>query len=218
MTAEEIELRYNMSKKTDEELLMIVSVNSSDYRREALNIAGEELTRRGIPFTSASEIESGFKLRSELQGVGGWLLFLCIRLTIFAPISFALSVMVALSNEAVMRQYSAAFTMMPIAMTIIVVLLGSIYWAPIIFGMYAGFALWTVRKHAVRLAKIATGLFIGLNLLEIVLTLLTPANIWQPEQKVANIFWNVSLLSGNVLWYMYLNMSKRVKNTYGKRS
>lgn len=218
MTAEEIQLRYEMSKRTDEELLMIAGVNSADYRREALNIAGEELIRRGIPFTSAGEIESGYRFKSEVEGVGGWLLFLCLRLTIIGPL-FLLGTIWAALTDNVQKQYSTAFTQAPIFTTILIVIVGSIYFGPMLFGMYAGFALWTVRKYAVGLAKIASVLYIGLNLFEITLLLVLPgpAAQQQPGQNATGIFMNVWLLMGNVLWYLYLSMSVRVKNTYGKR-
>jgi hypothetical protein len=44
------EIKDRMSRLSDEELLDIVEVEFNDYRKEALEFARQELTRRGIRF------------------------------------------------------------------------------------------------------------------------------------------------------------------------
>lgn len=214
MTAEEIKLRYEMSKRTDEELLMIAGVNSADYRQEALNIAGEELIRRGIPFTSAGEIEPGYRFKPEVEGVGGWLLFLCIRLMIIGPLLLLVTLGASLTDD-IQRRVAASFAKAPIFTAIRIVIVGSIYFVPMLFGIYAGFALWTARKHAVGVAKIATVLFLGLNLFEIgMVALASFVPQLRPGQAPPSFAFVILPLLGNMLWYLYLHTSVRVKNTY----
>ena len=44
------ELKDRISQMSNEQLLRIVEVEYDDYRIEALQFAGEELGKRGIPF------------------------------------------------------------------------------------------------------------------------------------------------------------------------
>jgi hypothetical protein len=56
MSSELQELRERITGLTDDELIEMVTVGAGDYRREALEFARAELTRRGVDF---SEKESG---------------------------------------------------------------------------------------------------------------------------------------------------------------
>jgi len=214
MTEREIELSFEMARHSDEELLNIVGVNSSQYRQEALDMAIDELVRRGLPYSSAGPRSKyyDYDVKSELKGVGGWLLLLCLRLTIFGPIFLLITLFGAISTS---NEYSIAFAQAPGFTVVIIVIVCSIYIVPMLFGIYAGIALWTIRKHAVRLTKIATLIFLGLNLLDILAALGMAAL----GRQVANlsgayVALNLPILGGNIVWYAYLNRSERVKNTY----
>lgn len=54
MTDESAQLRYRITNLSDDELLMMMTINSSDYRQEALNYAQVEAIKRGILPDAAS--------------------------------------------------------------------------------------------------------------------------------------------------------------------
>jgi len=71
MDEELFELKERISRFSDEELLNIVEVDWKDYRKEALEFAKNELTRRGISFEPArkgNELLSG----KAGEGAAGW--------------------------------------------------------------------------------------------------------------------------------------------------
>ena len=51
------ELKERINGMSNEELLKIVTVERSDYRREAIDFATRELQARGVPFEPGSDIE-----------------------------------------------------------------------------------------------------------------------------------------------------------------
>jgi len=51
------ELKERITGMSNEELLKIVTVERSDYRREAIDFATRELQARGVPFEPGSDIE-----------------------------------------------------------------------------------------------------------------------------------------------------------------
>ena len=58
MEQESLDLKQNISQLSDEELLEMVTANSSEYREEALYFAKAELVARGIDFTKLSSDET----------------------------------------------------------------------------------------------------------------------------------------------------------------
>jgi hypothetical protein len=226
MKAEEIELRYKLSNNSDEELLMIVGVKSNDYRKEVLDYAMEELTRRGIPFSAAGEYgmeeltrrgipfspdgEIALRVMNEpgLKGVEGWLFFLCLRLTIITPTFFVLSILATGS----INIYAAAFSPAPITTTVLILI--DIF--PVCFGIYAGIALWAIKPNAVKIAKISHIIFMVYNLIVILVILLVKIPQSQPDNYFTSFPMHILILVGNILWYIYLSSSERVKITYAK--
>ena len=63
MDSESLELKENISKLSDEQLLEMVSAKSNEYREEALYFAKAELTARRIVFSNpaVTEAEPGTK-------------------------------------------------------------------------------------------------------------------------------------------------------------
>ncbi len=55
MNEEAMELQKKITQLSDEQLLEMVTVESGDYRQEALDYAKAELTSRGIDFAPASD-------------------------------------------------------------------------------------------------------------------------------------------------------------------
>lgn len=137
---------------------------------------------------------------SDLCGVGGWLLFLCISLTFIAPIGQALVAARALRNLAIAR--------VPIQTLLRLGSVGGIYAGLAIFSCIAGAMLWMEKPEAVKVAKayllIAALLPISLFLM------LDLAGLQVDLVKI--IF---RRLVYSVTWYCYLTTSHRVKLTYG---
>ncbi len=218
MSADLRELKANMSKLSDEELLAIVGVNSTSYREEAIYFANEELTTRGIPFSSAGETAPPpTQDESRYRGVKGWLLLFCLNLTIFSPLytlSMIGKIIEKLSTE--IAQLSDR--------TIIII---SICWAIFIclivigillFGIYAGLTLWSVKYNALKNVK--RYLLARLIFFVCLPTILIPLNIYfesQGTERISMTAYIFPLLYEAfwvAIWYSYFTSSKRVKATY----
>jgi len=64
------ELKDRISQMPDRELLQIVEIEYADYRREALEFAQEELTKRSIPFeTPELDVEDDDSIAPAETGV-----------------------------------------------------------------------------------------------------------------------------------------------------
>jgi len=247
MKAKDTELRNTMSRHSDEELLMIVGVNRANFRKEAIDYAVEELTRRGIPFSSAGEIfphsplepnnqlesrlndlESELKDDSwadpELKGVGGWLLFLCISLTILNPLLEAATSLAYLSSINYTESYRIfldLFYQSKIGFLIAVSIISFIVLFSLslqCFSIYAGYALWAVKNNAVKIAKIYLVTVFIVVVISILLQILsTTASPSHPGNNTDRFF----LLRNNfvypIVWYLYLSFSTRVRATYIKK-
>lgn len=140
--------------------------------------------------------------------VGGWLLFLCISLTILNPITLiGVRVYNFLPVIPVLDQVPS-FVITSIVDGLLTVLVAG-------FSLYAGVSLWARRPGSVRLAK--TFLYVGAAF-----TLLSPflplaAGLGSEFNKVvldsALQSWRGILYFA--LWLNYLRQSKRVKATVG---
>lgn len=143
--------------------------------------------------------------RQKYKGVGGWLLWLCIGLTILGPlISFG-----ALSEEyRAAEQYSLQ---VPGLMTYVTIecILGALL---AVFGFYAGVALWRIRPHAVGAARTYFLLSVVYQVLMISLVPFAgfPSRMQDVliSQGVRN---TIAAMGICLIWISYLNRSDRVK-------
>jgi hypothetical protein len=142
--------------------------------------------------------------------VGGWLLVLCLVLTVIYPATQLYAVIASAVPKVIashtakgallLGMYSAAFTSLAM------------------FSMSAGLKLWRVRPGALRFAK--------RYLLAYLLTNVTYFLFWtalfHPTQasSLAEIGWYhvVGPIASTTLWYVYLEHSKRVRETYREGS
>ena len=130
--------------------------------------------------------------------IRGWLLLLCILLTIWNPAALAV---VAASRVAGTGITTFAFTLLAIRLVVTSV------------GVAAGMALWHRRPGAVALAKAA----LILAAIEAIGRLATRAGLSEAPPgtrlplALAAIFYNGA-------WYMYLEKSRRVRATFGLES
>jgi len=131
----------------------------------------------------------------ELDGIGGWLLVLCLLLLVWGPVRSALVAANALEALSV-RGPSLA------AALVALVLVTS-------FGVAAGIAMLTKRGPAVAMAKAALILSAALDLV-IYTTSYFPSNRMPGDAP----FYVAASLSYHGAWLAYLFRSRRVRNTF----
>jgi len=144
--------------------------------------------------------------KKRLKGIGGWLLFFCLTLIIFNPLAL-------LSNVMGYGEVSKYFNQLPEVKTLVLVDL-AISITLTIFSIITGILLLQLRQNAVKIAKI---LLLTLLLYVIIIYLLQyillPSDITQVAVK-HSIMYAVRNIVYFIIWYSYLNVSKRVKNTF----
>ncbi len=151
--------------------------------------------------------------RTELYGVRGWLLLLCIYLVIVMPLIAILGAIGALQRAATAPALRGALV------TEVVLELGLA-----ILAAYAGWALYRVRRNAVRITKIYFIIMFALAIFGLITLLATAPVLSQPQDNVALLNTlrapamvasiRQAILSG--VWLVYLQRSKRVRATYPK--
>lgn len=144
--------------------------------------------------------------KEELKGVGGWLSFFIFTLVVSIVIDFIVGI------EDISSVVSA--TDILTSSKIWLGTLDVLFFAGIIgFIMYTIYSLSTLKPNAVSLAKMALVMTFTNNLLLVIFTSISGQEI--PE---STIFSNSSVLIRSlifsVIWFWYLSVSKRVKNTY----
>ena len=136
---------------------------------------------------------------SDLYGVRGWLLILCIFLAVAIPL------LTAYNWSKLFAFHVSPFPWFSLILSIVMAL----------FSFFAGISLWTIRSNAVRIAK---AYFIA----EMVMPFLFGARllIEITSGRVEMSPWNIfavfvrPILMG-LIGYFYLARSKRVHATYG---
>lgn len=144
---------------------------------------------------------------AKYQGVRGWLLVLCLMLTIVGP---------AISAWLMLDEYANSAAHFHESLGTRILVLGSLVLTAcaVAFGAYAGMRLWLIRPNAVGTAKHA--LLFGLAT-DVVTTTIEAATAQVPgDQLLFQV--EVSLIPSLIfftLCFAYLNKSKRVCATYG---
>jgi hypothetical protein len=131
--------------------------------------------------------------------VGGWLLILCLILTVWNPASLALRLAAGVANLPSQSWLSILFLAARLIITSV--------------GVAAGLALFMRRPWAVHLTKVALILF-GI---ETAVRLSTRVDLSEapPGTRLPRA---VVLLAHNAAWYLYLHKSRRVRAVYGLES
>jgi len=128
------------------------------------------------------------------SGVGGWLLFFCIGLTIFAPLTI-------LMQAAAGSRFSTAYMF---------------YDVRVLYGMVVGATLWLKQPISLMLLRvyfIIAGAAAGLGALSVVAAAIgTHASLFLLVPRFTGAFVPVGI---TVLWFAYFRKSARVRNTYG---
>jgi hypothetical protein len=151
---------------------------------------------------------SDVQIEIKYKGVGGWLLLFCLSLTLFSPL-LTIYNLVSGYNEV-----SPYFEQFPGLVTVTIVN-GMLSIGLMVFSIYAGIALWNIRPGAVKIAKKYLLVFLGCSILAIFIPFMaglpSKANKTMIGEFVKGA---IRSLFYFVIWYSYLNKSKRVKTTY----
>ena len=143
------------------------------------------------------------------EGVGGWLLVLCIVMVVVSPLLGAHNMF------SHFQQASSSFEFVAGLQPYLFVLL-AIRIFLIMFSMYDGICLWTERPKAVKIAKaflwtVFVSLIVGVVLAFVMVK-------WPPD-KMSYVYWDIGIEVAETMTfvlacYLYLLKSTRVKNTY----
>ncbi|MBW2132009.1 MAG: DUF2569 family protein [Deltaproteobacteria bacterium] len=144
----------------------------------------------------------------NLVGVGGWLLLLCIQLTILTPLYTFFYI---INSYDVAKPYLVSIP----EFKSFVDFYNFIDVGFVIFSIYAGYSLWKRRYNAVKIAKI----FLIAQLVYLVVIWIDFYNSEFPnvikiriyEELGSQTFRSVIVF---IVWFSYLTLSKRVKATY----
>jgi hypothetical protein len=149
-------------------------------------------------------VEKGYK------GVRGWLLLLCLILTILYPLGGLISITAVIDTpKSYFDQDPALFTF---------ILIGGICNICLfVYSMYVGVSLWKVAPNAVTSAKRYLLVLFHYSFLSIFL----PQLVGLSEKIQTEIYAMYSLsrlvaMAEAFLWYLYIRKSKRVRATYGE--
>ena len=204
-------LRNRASNLNDDELFKIAFDNSHEYQPDAVQVAREELIKRGHVIRQGENeivVTRPAPAEPQYKGVGGWLLLLCLGLTVFTPLltmgSLAMGV----------RESLSYFDQFPgiLVMTVIDTILSL---GLVAFSIYAGTGLWSIRPGAVQMAKRFLLCFLGYQAIAAILPFTAGLPSAATEAMIATVARD--LFRGVIyfaVWYSYLNKSKRVIATY----
>jgi hypothetical protein len=129
------------------------------------------------------------------EGVGGWLLLLCILLSVWGPIQVAL---VAANALAALPVRGTALGLLILVRVFVAA-----------FGLTAGLALWTRGGRAVLMARIALVLSAATDAF-VYLTPYFPSNRMPGD----TVFFVAATIGYSGIWLAYLSWSRRVRRTY----
>ena len=141
-------------------------------------------------------------------GVGGWLVLLCLALIIFSP---ARNIYTLYSTYEVVSPLFSGYPGIK-GLSYVTFALFSIV---IVFSVYAGIALWTIKPYAVKITKIYLITFLVINLTQPALLFLfeLPQELVDASLEAPFSFY-IQPIVFFIIWFSYLTFSERVKETY----
>jgi hypothetical protein len=134
------------------------------------------------------------------QGVEGWLLFLCVSLTIVAPL-FDLKIGIKALTNMITSRSLTLFTASRLASV------AAVYLGLALYSFMAGLRLWLLKPNAPHFARIF--LILSTTTVITLYTILYAAGV---HVDILRIVFGRSVFL--VVWYSYLQTSRRVKATY----
>jgi hypothetical protein len=167
---------------------------------ETCPLCGRETTLRidaaplSHPVQTQSATPNFYYAGSGVQGVGGWLLFFCLILTLASPV-------IVFAQIAAQPHGPNSYNLIDVAR--------------VLYGVVVGIILWMQRRIAIQLV----GVYFIVVLATIVLVLLIFLAAWTRTKSPFLLGRGIgSILPSvihNVLWFLYFRKSERVRNTYG---
>lgn len=146
-------------------------------------------------------------------GVRGWLLFLCLNLTIIIPFSCLYEATSALGAiySPVMQIQLLGFKNLLLFHKIIIITMAFLA----VFSFYAGLCLWEAKQKAVKIAKIF--LLTQLGLMFFVFAIRPFMVILYSDGNKFRIIIEslIPFFSYFSVWFLYLTFSRRVRSTFG---
>ncbi len=205
------QLRNRLSNLNDDELRKIAFANSHEYYPDTVQVAREELIKRGYDIRQEENEAADTSLapaEPRYKGVGGWLLLLCLGLTVFTPLLTIGSLAMGFSESS--KYFDQFPGLLVITVTDTVLCLGLMA-----FSIYAGTGLWSIRPGAVQMAKRYLLCFLGYKAVAAIL----PFMAGLPSAATGAMIGAIAMdtLRGVIyfaVWYSYLDKSKRVAATY----
>ncbi len=164
-----------------------------------------------IHFNNLQKLEQ----KSSPRGIKGWLLLLCINLTIFIPASCLYEANCTLDLFNSTRNKILLFMFKELLLYNMLLIGTMVFLA--IFSFYAGLRLWEVKPRAVRITKIFLISQLSLTTIIVIIGPFMTLPLGGNENILRDIVKRLipSLLNFS-LWYLYLSNSRRVLTTYGE--
>jgi hypothetical protein len=144
----------------------------------------------------------------KFKEVGGWLLFFCLTLTVFSPLSTIITLVSAYSGSSrVADRFPGLMVVTDIDMFLSFGLMA--------FSVYAGVSLWRVMPAAVRTAKRYLLCLLAYAVVATILPFMAGLPSYVNEAMIERVFIGAFRTVVYVaIWYAYLNNSTRVKATF----
>lgn len=193
-----------------EERGFILNHTGSDFR--VITPEGIKLTPSQKSVSIEKELaEEDLLIEPSYKGVRGWLLWLCLGLTVFGP--------VLISGEIINSYKEIGANNMQSRFPDFVLVVTVLNWLKIAlvgFGIFTGISLFAIWPNAIRLAKEYILTTVGFSVLEVFVYSITDL----PDAIKAELAYQhksrlLPALLWAVVWYLYLSKSKRIKATYG---
>jgi hypothetical protein len=171
---------------------------------ETCPLCGQETTLKLEPAPSAPDVPYPFVTIPQTvqpSGVGGWLLFYCIGLSILVPLLISMQIFSwAYLLHANVRLVNKTF------------ILGTVQE---LYGAVVGVFLWMGRPVSLFLLKIYF-IIVGVSTLVSLLGLVQLAlNAHTKMYAVRGFVTEIISMGFTIIWFVYFRKSQRVRNTYG---
>jgi hypothetical protein len=163
------------------------------------------MNEKPIPTTA---IHSTQTAEPKYKGVGGWLLFFCLSLTVFSPL---------ITIVAIIASYSEASQLLDLfpGVMVITVIDTFLSLGVMAFSVYAGVGLWRVKPGAAQTAKRYLLCLLAYAAVETILPFMAGLPTDVDGTLTAEVIKDASRKVFYVaIWYAYLNKSKRVMATF----
>jgi len=171
----------------------------------------DKVDKNTIKFTSSSQLNKTLTNSKEPRGVGGWLLFFCITLTILSPL-FTIGRM-----NYHWGKISSVFAVFPNSFKTAILLECSYSITILVYGFIVGIMIWTGNSSGRNLAKqyllIRFFSYIAVEMITLLMISDLPSYIFIAVATASGKYFfseTVFFLS----WWFYFKNSKRVRNTY----